>query len=85
MRSIKLKSRQSLPNVKYLIDVYKDGKYFVGVAKGLDYTGVGKTIDEAIKNTKKSVKLALQWCLENGTLEKALKECEFKVISKYTY
>ena len=78
MKTLKLKSKKSLPNVRYLIDVYKDGKYFVGVAKGLDYTGVGKTIDKAIKNTKKSVKLALEWCLENRTLEKALRECGFE-------
>ena len=74
----KLKSRSSLPNVRYLIDMYKEGKYFVGIARGLDYTGIGKTIDEAIKNTNKSVKLALEWCYSNKTFETVLKEAGFE-------
>jgi len=72
-----VKTKRRLPRVRYSIDLYREGKYFVGVAKGLDYTGTGKTIDEAIKNTNKSVKLALEWCSENKTLETALKEAGF--------
>lgn len=77
MRKTGIKTRHRLPRVRYSIDLYREGKYFVGVAKGLDYTGTGKTIDEAIKNTNKSVKLALEWCVENKTLETALKEAGF--------
>lgn len=77
MRKNGIKTRHRLPKVKYSIDLYRDDKYFVGVAKGLDYTGMGKTIDEAIKNTNKSVRLALEWCYENNTLEIVLKEAGF--------
>ena len=77
MRKNGTKTRHGLPKVRFSIDLYREGKYFVGVAKGLDYTGVGKTIDEAIKNTNKSVRLALEWCYKNKTLDKALKETGF--------
>lgn len=74
---IKTRNKINLPKVRYSLDLYKEGKYFIGVAKGLDYTGVGRTIDEAIKKTNKSVRLALEWCYKNRTLEKALKEAGF--------
>ena len=77
MRKNGIKTRHRLPKVRYSLDLYKEGKYFIGAAKGLDYTGVGKTIDEAIKNTNKSVRLALEWCYKNKTLDKALKEAGF--------
>ena len=54
MRKNGIKTRHKLPKVRYSLDLYKEGKYFIGAGKGLDYTGVDKTIDEAIKNTNKS-------------------------------
>ena len=76
----KQKVKSGIPHVKYYIDMYKEGNQFVGIARGLNYTGAGKTIDEAIKNTNKSVKLALEWCYKKKTLNLVLKEAGFEPI-----
>ena len=72
------KSKFKAPVIRYFIDMFKEGNYFVGVARGLDYTGIGKTIDEAKRNTDKSVKLAFEWCYKKNTLDKILKEAGFE-------
>ena len=74
------KAKSTIPHVKYYIDMYKEGNHFIGIARGLSYTGVGKTIDEAIKNTNKSVRLALEWCYRKKTLSIVLKEAGFEPI-----
>lgn len=58
-------------SVNYEIDMYKDPEtdQFVGIARDLWYSGYGKTIDEAIKNTNTSVQMALAWYIENNKLE----------------
>lgn len=70
-------------SVNYDIDMYKDPEtnQFVGIVRDLWYSGYGKTIDEAIKNTNTSVQLALEWYLDNGKakeLENILKEAGYE-------
>ncbi len=76
----KQKIKSGVPHVQYYIDMYRERNQFIGIARGLNYTGVGKTIDEAIKNTNKSVKLALEWCYKNKTLNFILNEAGFEPI-----
>lgn len=72
---------QKKGNVKFKIDMYKDSDtdQFVGIAQGLGYSGYGKTIEEAIKNTNQSTEMALEWYAENGMFEDVLKECGYEL------
>lgn len=67
--------------VKFKIDMYKDPDtgQFVGIAQGLGLSGYGNTIEEAIKNTNKSMQLALDWHAENGTFENVMKESGYEL------
>lgn len=79
MKRKKLKSKK--PIIKHSVDVYWDNetKQYVGVSRELSYSGMGNTIEEAVKNTNISVELALEWCSENGTLEEVLEEAGYKL------
>ncbi len=70
------------PIVKHSIDIYWDNetKQYVGVSKELNYTGMGNTIEEAVKNTNTAVEEALKWCKEHGTIEEVLKEAGYLII-----
>ena len=76
-----MKSKKTKLTIKHSIEVFWDeeSKQFVGISKELEYTGMGKTPDEARDNTNKAVELALQWCAENGTLEEVLEEAGYEI------
>ncbi|OGI06754.1 MAG: hypothetical protein A3I68_08405 [Candidatus Melainabacteria bacterium RIFCSPLOWO2_02_FULL_35_15] len=78
---MKRKKSKLKGQVKYKIDIFKDSEtnQYTGIAQGLNYSGYGLTIDEAIKNTNISVEMALEWCVENGTFEDVLKESGFEL------
>ena len=79
MKQKKLKNKS--PVIKHSIDVYWDNetKQYVGISRELNYSGMGNTIEDAVKNTNISVEMALEWCSENGTLEEVLEEAGYKL------
>lgn len=67
--------------IKHSIDVFWDEetKQYVGISKEFQYTGMGKTPEEAKEKTNTAVELALKWCAEHGTIDEVLREAGYKI------
>lgn len=65
--------------IKMPVCTKKDGDFYVSYCPPLDIYSQGHTKEEAFKNIKEAVNLFIVSCFERGTLDKALKECGFRL------
>lgn len=59
------------------ITVEQDGDWFISACPSLDVYSQGDTRDKAVSNIIEALQLFISSCYERGTLDQALKECDF--------
>jgi predicted RNase H-like HicB family nuclease len=72
-----MKSLQSIPNLTFTVQVFRDGKLFVAYNPELDVSTCGKTVDEAKYNIRDALRGFLIAAQRKGTLADILEEAGY--------
>jgi predicted RNase H-like HicB family nuclease len=69
-------------NIQLPLLTLREGKWFVVMTPALDLAAQGKTFEKAHENFEITLKLFLEECLVQGTLEQVLEECGWTKVDK---
>jgi predicted RNase H-like HicB family nuclease len=69
-------------NIQLPLLSLREGKWFVVMTPALDLVAQGETLKKAHKNFEISLKLFLEECLAQGTLEQVLEESGWTKVTK---
>lgn len=58
------------------IELWPEGEWWVANSPGLEVASQGHTADEALANIHEALELFIESCLERGTFEAVLAECD---------
>jgi predicted RNase H-like HicB family nuclease len=68
--------------VKVPVRIKKKAKVYISSCPVLDIQSQGYTEREAKKNLVEAIKMFIEICFENGTLDTVLKQCGFQIQKK---
>ena len=68
-----------MPKIVYRMEIYEDGRQYVGVCPELNVTSFGDTSEDAKDSLKEAVEAFIDGCNLLGTLEETLEESGFEM------
>ena len=68
-----------MPKIVYRMEIFEDGRQYVGVCPDLNVTSFGDTPEDAKDSLKEAVEAFIAGCKLLGTLEETLEESGFEM------